>query len=74
MYGANLSFDMLDRYLKFLVSNRFLRVDGQFYKISQKGTGYLKAFAEYQRAKKSEARAGTKVRLCLKLPSRTVRR
>jgi len=51
MYRANLSYEVLTKYLSFLLENRFLEVrNGHFYP-SRRGLIYLDRFAIYQRSK-----------------------
>lgn len=51
MYGANLSFDQLEKYLKLLLRRRLLEneADQGMYKTSKTGLAYLKDFEEYQK-------------------------
>ena len=51
MYKANLSYEVLSKYLSFLLNNRFLEAREGHYFPSRRGLIYLERFANYQRSK-----------------------
>jgi len=56
MYGANLSFSMLEKYLQVVAKAGFLEVDGHNYNLTELGRGFLKDYnhfhERYGKAKK----------------------
>ena len=56
MYGANLSFSLLEKYLQVVTKAGFLKVDGHRYNITEHGRDFLKNYAyfhkRYDEAKK----------------------
>ncbi|MDA4123946.1 MAG: winged helix-turn-helix domain-containing protein [Thaumarchaeota archaeon] len=51
MFRANLSFQLLTKYLTILLTNGFLEFEDGFFRPSPKGLSFLRRFAKYQRAK-----------------------
>jgi predicted transcriptional regulator len=69
MYRANLSFELLNKYLSFLVENGFLeRKEGYFFP-SQRGLTYLHRFARYQHDKHEMIRSEERIQSILPPPS-----
>jgi predicted transcriptional regulator len=61
MYRANLSHELLNKYLAFLMKNRFLERRGVYFFPSQRGIIYLQRFANYQRNKNRTVRSEEKI-------------
>ncbi len=51
MYAANLSFDLLNKYLALLAENGFIEKKDGFIFPSRRGAAYLRRFSRYQRAR-----------------------
>lgn len=53
MFGANLSFDLANRYLAEVLKAGLVSLcDDRFYSLTQRGKEYLKTYSEYSRLKK----------------------
>jgi predicted transcriptional regulator len=53
MYGANLSFKILNRYLEDVISSSLLKLeDQQQYFVTQKGQDFLRAYERYSKINK----------------------
>ncbi len=48
MYGANLSYDLLKKYLTKTLQSGFLNKEGSHYTITDKGKKYLQKYKEYE--------------------------
>jgi len=47
MYQANLSYELLSRYLSQVLEAGLVRCESDYYKLTQKGQAFLKEFSEY---------------------------
>ena len=47
MYGANLSYELTNRYLTDLLDGGLIKIRGDEYMVTEKGREFLKRFAEY---------------------------
>jgi predicted transcriptional regulator len=74
MFRANLSFQLLTKYLKVLLTNGFLEFEDGLFRPSAKGLAFLRRFAKYQRALSDVRKSEELVRLYLSsttMPRRT---
>ena len=49
MFGANLSFSLLEKYLDVAVNSEFMRLDGSKYHLTERGYEYLKEYRLFER-------------------------
>ena len=49
MFGANLSFSLLEKYLDVAVNSGFARFDGYKYHLTERGQEYLKGYRRFER-------------------------
>ena len=65
MFRANLSFDLLNKYLKFLLDNGLLEMKDDLFFPTHAGLVYLQRFARYCRARDHMMRSEEKVQSSL---------
>jgi predicted transcriptional regulator len=48
MFGANLSFKLLEKYLEVVVSAGFVQIDGSVYILTDAGRDFLRAYGDFR--------------------------
>ena len=49
MFGANLSFSLLEKYLDVAVNSEFIRLENSKYHLTERGNEYLKEYRHFER-------------------------